>query len=207
MRHQKVLRKFGRESHQRKALFRSLCTSLVKYEKIQTTLHKAKDLRREIEKVISLAKRFHKVEGSDEQQTRALKAAKRTLVEGYFHGCADREIIGRNNIKKYLSNLPKDVREATEKYIKDPEKNEKPDFIVDYIPATCTRKVKGKDGKEIEKTRKNSQRILRVEGTVNKLLNKIAPRFDKVEGGYTRIYKLGTRKGDNAEMAIIEFTK
>ena len=207
MRHQKSLRKFGRESHQRKALFRSLCTSLVKYEKIQTTLHKAKDLRREIEKAISLAKKYHNVKGETDQQTRALKASKRTLIEGFFHGCADREIIGRNGIKKYISNLPKELREAVELYIKDPSKNDKPEMIMDYIPATCSRTVKGKDGKEIVKNRKNSQRILRVEGTVNKLINRIAPRFDSVSGGYTRIYKLGTRKGDNAEMAIIEFTK
>ena len=46
MRHQKTMRKFGRESHQRKALLRSLCTSLVKYERIETTLQKAKDLKR-----------------------------------------------------------------------------------------------------------------------------------------------------------------
>ncbi|MDN5278037.1 MAG: large subunit ribosomal protein [Clostridiales bacterium] len=207
MRHLKIGRKFGRESHQRKALFRSLCTSLVKYEKIETTLHKAKDLRREIEKAISLAKKFHNVKGETEQQTRALKASKRTLLEGYFHGCGDREILGRDNIKKYLSNLSKENREAAEKYIADPEKNPKPDFIVDYIPATCSRTVKGKDGKEIKKERKNAQRILRVEGTVNKLLNRIAPRFDNISGGYTRIYKLGNRRGDNAEMAIIEFTK
>ena len=59
MRHQIKLRKFGRESHQRKALLRSLCTSLVKYEKIETTLAKAKDLRRVIEKAVTLAKNYN----------------------------------------------------------------------------------------------------------------------------------------------------
>ena len=207
MRHLKIGRKFGRESHQRKALFRSLCTSLVKYEKIETTLHKAKDLRREIEKAITIAKKMQELKGETEQQTRALKATKRTLLEGFFHGCGDKEILGRDNIKKYLSNLTKENREAAEKYMADPEKNPRPDFIVDYIPATCTRTVKGVDGKEVKRERKNAQKILRVEGTVSKLINRIAPRFESVSGGYTRIYKLGNRRGDNAEMAIIEFTK
>ncbi|MFZ5949878.1 MAG: bL17 family ribosomal protein [Candidatus Rifleibacteriota bacterium] len=207
MRHLKTGRKFGRESHQRKALFRSLCTSLVKYEKIETTLPKAKDLRREIEKAITIAKKLQKLQGDNEQHTRALKASKRTLLEGFFHGCGDREILGRDNIKKYLSNLTKENREAAEKFMQDPEKNPRPDFIVGYIPATCTRTVKGDEGKQVKRERKNAQRILRVEGTLTKLINRIAPRFEKISGGYTRIYKLGNRHGDNAEMAIIEFTK
>ncbi|MDD2997651.1 MAG: 50S ribosomal protein L17 [Erysipelotrichia bacterium] len=207
MRHKKIGRKFGRESHQRKALLRSLCTSLVKYEKIETTLQKAKDLRREIEKALTIAKKMLVVKGEDQAQTNGIKAAKRTLLENFFHGCDDREILGRNEIKKYISNLSKDTRDAAEKYLEDPEKNPRPDFIVDYIPATCKRTVKGKAGEDVSKERKNAQRILRVEGTLSKLINRIAPRFEATPGGYTRIYKLGNRRGDNAEMAIIEFTK
>jgi ribosomal protein L17 len=179
----------------------------VKYERIETTLQKAKDLRREIEKAVTLAKKYHVIKGESEAQTRGLKASKRTLLENFFHGCADREIQGRTEIKRYISNLSKETREAAEKYLADPDKNPKPEFIVDYIPATCKRTVKGKDGKEISKERKNAQKILRVEGTLSKLLNRIAPRFESVPGGYTRIYKLGNRRGDNAEMAIIEFTR
>ncbi len=231
MRHQIKLRKFGRESHQRKALLRSLCTSLVKYEKIETTLAKAKDLRRVMEKAVTLAKNYNNPEKlnakagenqSVEQNLAAVRAAKRVALSAYFHASNDREILGRNEIKKYISNLSKENREAVEKYMED-QSNPKPDFVIDYIPAVASRKatikkiVDGKTVKEevtrergkspVSAKRGGATRILRVEGTLTKLLNRIAPRFKDVNGGYTRIYKLKTRRGDNAEMAIIEFTK
>ncbi len=231
MRHQIKLRKFGRESHQRKALLRSLCTSLVKYEKIETTLAKAKDLRRVMEKAITLAKNYNNPEKlnakGDENQTAeqhlaAIRASKRVALSAYFHAADDREILGRNEIKKYISNLKEEDRKAVEKYMKD-QSNPKPEFVIDYLPAVASRTVtikKTVDGKTVKEEvtrergktpvsskRNGATRILRVEGVLNKLLNRIAPRFKDVNGGYTRIYQLKTRRGDNAEMAIIEFTK
>lgn len=42
--------------------------------------------------------------------------------------------------------------------------------------------------------------------TVKKLVNKLVPEFNDKKGGYTRTIRLGRRKSDGAEMAIIEFT-
>ena len=56
MRHRKSGRKLGRNSSHRKAMFRNMATSLVRHVPIKTTLPKAKELRRVVEPLITLAK-------------------------------------------------------------------------------------------------------------------------------------------------------
>jgi large subunit ribosomal protein L17 len=57
MRHAMRGRKLGRKSAHRKSMFINLASALVKHEQISTTLPKAKDLRPQVEKLITLAKR------------------------------------------------------------------------------------------------------------------------------------------------------
>jgi large subunit ribosomal protein L17 len=57
MRHRKMGRRFSRDSGHRQAMFSNLAASLIRHEQIVTTLAKAKDLRRVVDKYITLAKR------------------------------------------------------------------------------------------------------------------------------------------------------
>jgi len=56
MRHRKTGRQLGRNSSHRKAMYRNMAASLVRHETIRTTLPKAKELRRVVEPLITLAK-------------------------------------------------------------------------------------------------------------------------------------------------------
>ena len=57
MRHGKVHRKFNRTAEHRRAMFGNMVAALIKHEQITTTLHKAKDLRPIVEKLVTLGKR------------------------------------------------------------------------------------------------------------------------------------------------------
>src|ERR1700722_11887907 len=86
MRHAKTHRKFSRRSDHRKSMLANLATSLIKHEQITTTLPKAKDLRRIVEKLVTLGKRggLH----ARRQAIATLQDAK--LVEKIFTTLAER---------------------------------------------------------------------------------------------------------------------
>ena len=123
MRHRKAHRKLGRVSEHRIALLRNQATALLRHERIETTVPKAKELRPFVERLITIAKRG--VQAND----------------------------------------PK--------------------------------------GKTLS-ARRQVMRDVHDEDVVTKLFDSLAPRFAERPGGYTRILKLGHRRGDAAEIAQIE---
>jgi len=60
----------------------------------------------------------------------------------------------------------------------------------------------GKDGSL--SARRRALDFIKSRDVVAKLFSKLAERYAQRNGGYTRIYRVGTREGDNAEMAIME---
>ena len=86
MRHRKSGRQLGRNTHHRRALFRSLVTSLLEHERIETTEAKAKELRIVAERMISLGK-----EGSLHARRRAAAYLRvKRLVSKLFKDLAAR---------------------------------------------------------------------------------------------------------------------
>lgn len=123
MRHQNAHRKLGRDTAHRTALLRNQAEALLRHERIETTVPKAKELRPYVERLITIAKRGVK------------------------------------------ANDPKGVSLSARRLV-----------MRDVLNETV----------------------------VTKLFDVLAPRFMDRPGGYTRILKLGHRRGDAAEIAQIE---
>ncbi|MFC1742928.1 bL17 family ribosomal protein [Candidatus Riflebacteria bacterium] len=184
MGHNDFGRKLGRTSSHRKALLRNLATALVKQKEIKTTFHKAKELQRYFEKIIS--------EG--------IKVKKENLplvrLEKYFFESGDYIIRGRQKIKRFIDSiLDKDEKAKYSSYFKDPSTAEKPSLIINYLSS----KTEGRGP--------NAVRLLKLKGTVSRFMDEIVPRFiARGGGGYTRVFRMGNRKGDNAKLALISLT-
>lgn len=115
-----MARKLGRKSATRMALLRNLASDLIIHERIETTEAKAKEVKKVVDKMITLGKRGD------------LASRRQAAAFLYERGASEDESV------------------------------------------------------------------------MQKLFDDIAPRYEERQGGYTRVLKLGPRRGDGAKMAIIE---
>lgn len=172
-------RKLGRTSSQRKAMLRSLVTDLIYHGRITTTVTRAKEVRRIAEKLITLAVRerdnFDTVTVTQKVPKKTADGKRvKTLVDGK-KVCEYEEIT--KTIKRDQPSRLHARRQMMQVF-----------YDVTETP---------KDG---IKKRSLSKKV----DLCAKMFDELGPKYDKRNGGYTRIVKLGPRKGDAAEMAIIE---
>lgn len=168
-------RKLGRATDVRKSILQGLVTTLILEGKVQTTVARAKEVKRIAEKVITLA-----VKEKDNFTTKEVAVSQAKL-----DAKGKKVLVSKTskNGKKY------DVveREMKTKTV-----------TVDNPSRLAARKKamlwlkKGVDAK--------GNNI----NPVNKLFDEVAAKYVARPGGYTRIVQLGTRRGDAAEMAILE---
>ena len=146
MRHQTAGRKFDRDGASRTAMFKNLVANLFAHERIETTVPKAKELRRIAERMITRAARLGAAVNAETVADPKVAAARLAL---------------KRDLKSEL-------------------------------PRWRERIVDG----ELERI-----------DVVEHLFREIAPRFLERKGGYTRILKTRNRRGDNAELALIELVE
>ena len=169
------VRKLGRVTSHRKALLNNLTTSLILNGKVETTLAKAKEIKPIIDSLVSLA-----IAEKDNFEVKEKTISRAKLDK---NGKKVTETKSSKNGNKYEAV----VREI----VKEKVNTDKPSKLAARKKMFARiNKIKDSEGKTIDLT--------------EKLFNEIAPKYEAGKGGYTRIIKLVPRKGDGAEMAIIE---
>jgi large subunit ribosomal protein L17 len=167
-------RKLGKPSDQRVALLRNQTTALLWNGKIITTETRAKEIRSIAEKIITLAVSEYQNSDTVEKET---YNEKDQIVKVEKQQDRPSKLHARRQIMAYLYDIPEPRKE--------------------------------KDGK-VETKSEYKERTKDVRHpVVEKLFREIAPKYDArakegKKGGYTRITKLGPRRGDAAEMVVLE---
>ena len=168
-------RKLGRTSNQRKAMIRGQVTSLLYNGKIVTTEARAKEVKKVAEGLIALA-----VKEKDNYETVTVKAK-----------VARKDADGKN-VKEVVNGKKVTVYDEVEKEIqKDKASRLHARRQMLKVLYTVKTPVEGsKKTKEVD--------------MVAKIFDEIAPKYAGRNGGYTRIVKIGQRKGDAAMEVLLE---
>ena len=172
-------RKLGRTSDQRKALLRNQVTNLLYHGKIVTTETKAKEIRKIAESMIALAV---KEKDNFETVTVTAKVARKDA-----DGKRVKEVVDGKKVTVY-DEVEKTIKKDKPSRLHARREMLKVLYTVKEVPTEAAGRKK--NTKEVD--------------LVAKLFDEIAPKYADRNGGYTRIIKIGPRKGDAAMEVVIE---
>ena len=172
-------RKLGRTSSQRKALLRNQVTALITHGKIVTTEAKAKEIRKIAEGLIAMAV---KERDNFEEVTITAKVARKDK-----DGKRIKDVVDGKKVTLY-DEVEKTIKKDNPSRLHARRQMLKVLYPVKDVPTA----VAGK--------KRNTKQV----DLVDKLFSEIAPKYAGRNGGYTRIVKVGLRKGDAAMEVILE---
>ena len=172
-------RKLGRTSDQRKALLRNQVTNLLYHGKIVTTEAKAKEVKKIAEKLITLAVK----EKDNFEEVKVTAKVARKDKDG-------------KRVKEVVDGKKVTVYDEVEKTIKKdmPSRLHARRQMLQVLYSI----------KEVPETNAGRKRNTKEVDMVAKMFDEIAPKYVDRKGGYTRIVKIGQRKGDAAMEVLLE---
>ena len=172
-------RKLGRTSDVRKALLRSQVTALIANGKIVTTLARAKEVQKIADGLIALG-----VKEKDNFET--VKVTAKVAVKDK-DGKRVKEVVDGKKVTKYET-VEKEIKKDSASRLHARRQMVKVLYSVTEVPSTAAGKKKAT--KEVD--------------LVAKLFDEYGVKYANRNGGYTRIVKIGQRKGDGAMEVVLE---
>ena len=175
-------RKLGRTSSQRKALLRNQVTNLLYHGKIKTTEAKAKEIRSIAEHLITMA-----VKEKDNYEMVTVKAK---VARKDKDGKRVKEVVDGKKVTVF-DEVDKQIKKEAASRLHARRQMNKVLYGITVVPTEAAGK------------KKNTKTV----DVADKLFDEIAPKYADRKGGYTRIVKIGQRKGDAAMEVFIELVK
>ena len=172
-------RKLGRTSSQRKAMIRSQVTALLYHGSIKTTEARAKEIRKVAEGLIAMAV---KEKDNFETVTVTAKVARKDK-----DGKRVKEVVNGKKVTVY-DEVQKEIKKDNPSRLHARRQMLKVLYPVTEVPTAAAGK------------KKNTKKV----DMVAKIFDEIAPKYADRKGGYTRIIKIGQRKGDGAMEVVLE---